>query len=173
MNRKSPAMSDTKTLYDTDFLAWSKEQAEALRSVARGGSNQALDWENLAEEIESLGVSQKTALRSQMRRLVRHLLKLEFSPATAPRRGWFESINEARSEIEDLLETSPSLRGDVSGAIPLALRQGSRAAIGDLERHGELDPATLARILATAYTAEQIIGDWFPPDPEEPPPSAE
>ena len=78
-------MSDTKTLYDTDFLAWSKEQSEALRSVERGGSNQVLDWENLAEEIESLGISQKTALRSQMRRIVRHLLKLEFSSATAPR----------------------------------------------------------------------------------------
>jgi len=37
----------------------SKQQAEALRAAARGGSNQQLDWENLAEEIESLGKSQR------------------------------------------------------------------------------------------------------------------
>ena len=158
-------MSDLKTLYDTDFLAWSKEQAEALRSAARGGSNKPLDWENLAEEIESLGISQKTALRSQMRRIVRHLLKLEFSPAAAPRRGWFESINDARSEIEDLLETSPSLNSVVDEALPMALRQGLKVAIGDLEEYGELAPPTLARMRATTYVGEQITGDWFPAEP--------
>lgn len=160
-------MSDVKTLYDEDFLLWSKQQAEALRGVAHGGSNQELDWENLAEEIESLGVSQKTALRSQVRRIVRHLLKLQFSPAADPRRGWFEPVNDARSEIEDLLETSPSLSRDVNGAIPTAHRHALKLAINDLEKHGELDPDVLARIRSTSYTADQIIGDWFPPDPEK------
>jgi len=160
------AMPDTKTLYETDFLAWSKEQAEALRSVGRGGgSNQLLDWENLAEEIHSLGVSQKAALRSQLRRIIRHLLKLEFSPAAAPRGGWFESINDARSEIEDLLEISPTLKRELGEAIPMAHRQGSKPAISDLTAHGELDPAGLARVRVRTYTAEQILGDWFPPEP--------
>jgi hypothetical protein len=160
-----PAMSDINTLYDEDFLAWSQQQAEALRAAARTGSNRLLDWENLAEEIESLGVSQKTALRSQMRRIVRHLLKLEFSPAVAPRRGWFESVNDARSELDDLLETSPSLKGEVTAAAPLAHRQGAKAAIVDLEGYGKLDPGALARIRATTYTEDQILGDWFPPEP--------
>jgi len=48
-------MAGLKTLYDEDFAAWSKQQAEALRAAARGGSKQQLDWENLAEEIERLG----------------------------------------------------------------------------------------------------------------------
>jgi hypothetical protein len=158
-------MPDTKTLYDKDFLAWSKEQAEALRAEARTGSNRDLDWENLAEEVESLGVSQKTALRSRMRRVVQHLLKLEFSPATEPRRGWFETVNDARSEIEDLLETSPSLGAEAHGAVDLALRQGSRKAILDLEKYGELDANLVTKLRATAYTEEQILGDWFPPEP--------
>src|SRR5947208_476714 len=166
-------MSATKTLYDTDFLVWSKEQAEALRSLARGGSNQALDWENLAEEIESLGISQKTALRSQMRRIIHHLLKLQFSPAVEPRRGWFESLLDARSEIEDLLETSPSLKSEMGSALPLALRQGSQKAIFDLEKYGEVDAAMLARIRGTTYTEEQVLGDWFPPEPGEPQRGAE
>jgi hypothetical protein len=158
-------MPDVKTLYDEDFVEWSKEQAEALRVAARAGSNLALDWGNLAEEIESLGVSQKTALRSQMRRIVLHLLKLQFSPAVEPRRGWFETVNDARSEIEDLLAASPSLRADAHGAVDLALRQGSRKAILDLEKYGELDANLVARLRAATYTAEQILGDWFPPEP--------
>jgi hypothetical protein len=166
-------MSDAKTLYEADFLAWSKEQAEALRSVSRGGSNLKLDWENLAGEIESVGTSQKTALRSQMRRIVRHLLKLEFSPSVEPRRGWFESILDARSEIEDLLETSPSLKPEASAALALALRHGSQKAIFDLERYCEIDPATLARIGGKTYTVDQILGDWFPPDPAQEPPRGE
>ena len=50
-------MDEAAALYKADFAAWSKNQADALRSAARGGSNQKLDWENLAEEIESLGIS--------------------------------------------------------------------------------------------------------------------
>ena len=159
-------MSDVKTLYDEDFVAWSKEQAEALRAEARVGSNQKLDWENLAEEIESLGTSQKIALRSQMRRIILHLLKLEFSPSAGPRRGRIESTNDARSEIEDLLESSPSLKSEVSAGLHLAIRQGTRKAIFDLEGNGELDAPTIARIRGTSYTAEQILGDWFPPKPQ-------
>ncbi|HTQ33856.1 MAG TPA: DUF29 domain-containing protein, partial [Stellaceae bacterium] len=150
-------------LYDEDFLAWSQEQAAALRGEARGGSNQKLDWENLAEEIESSGISQKATLRSRMRRITHHLLKLEFSSATEPRRGWLEIIDDARSEIEDLLAMSPSLRTEVTHALGLALRQGSRKAIRDLEKYGEIDPDLASRVRATTYTVEQIVGDWFPP----------
>jgi hypothetical protein len=103
-------MAELRSLYDQDFVAWSKQQAEALRTAARVGSNQSLDWENLAEEIEDLGKSARRELQSQIRRIVRHLLKLQHSPAKEPRRGWAESIVDARAEIEDLLEVSPSLR---------------------------------------------------------------
>lgn len=158
-------MSDTKTLYDEDFLAWTKDQAEALRSAARDRSNRRLDWENLAEEIESLGTSQKSALSSQMRRIVRHLLKLQYSLAPDPRRGWFETVVDARGEIEDLFRTSPSLKSEARGAVAIANRLGSRQAIQDLERYSELNPTVLAQLRATAYTAEQILDDdWFPPE---------
>ena len=59
-------MTDLKTLYEEDTVAWSEQQAAALRAAARGGSNQPLDWENLAEEIESLGKSLRLGLRSQI-----------------------------------------------------------------------------------------------------------
>jgi Domain of unknown function DUF29 len=48
-------MMDTNRLYDEDFVLWSKQQVEALRAAAQSGSNQQLDWDHLAEEIEDLG----------------------------------------------------------------------------------------------------------------------
>jgi hypothetical protein len=161
-------MSEITTLYDEDFVLWSKEQAEALRAAARGATNQPIDWENVAEEIDSLARSEKRELGSQIRRVIEHLLKLEYSPATEPRRGWVESTGDARSEIEVVLEDSPSLKSEIDGAIAAELRRGSRKAIAELEKYGELDPPTLARIRATSYTPDQILGDWFPPEPGKP-----
>ena len=83
-------MTELKSLYDTDFHAWSQQQAEALRAATRDGSNQRLDLGNLAEEIEDLGKSVRRELQSQIRRIVRHLVKLEHSPAVEPRREWAE-----------------------------------------------------------------------------------
>jgi Domain of unknown function DUF29 len=59
---------DAKQLYNEDFVLWSKQQADALRAAAHDRSNRELDWGHLAEEIEDLGVSQRSALRSQLRR---------------------------------------------------------------------------------------------------------
>jgi hypothetical protein len=159
-------MADGSILYDEDFVAWSEQQAEALRSAASGRSNQQLDWENLAEEIESLGRSEKRELRSQISRVIHHLIKLEYSVAKDPRRGWFETIIQARREIELVLETSPSLSNEIDNMIPSEMRRGAKSAAYDLEKYGELTPTLLVKIRATAYTPEQILGDWFPPEPK-------
>lgn len=159
-------MSDVKTLHDEDFVAWSKEQADALRAAVRDGSNQQLDWENLAEEIEDLGNSQKSTFRSQLRRIVQHLLKLENSPAREPRRGWIVSIADARNEIEYLLEVSPSLKTEIQTAIAEETKRAIKIVVRDLEDYGEIDRAAAVRLRATTYTAEQILDDWFPPEPQ-------
>ncbi|HTQ33857.1 MAG TPA: DUF29 domain-containing protein [Stellaceae bacterium] len=158
-------MSDVKTLHDEDLLAWSKDQAAALRVAARAGSNLALDWENLAEEIEDLGASQKSSLHSQTRRIIEHLLKLEYSPAKDPRLGWEESITNARVEIDYLFSVSPSLRNEVDAAIDEETKRALLLVLRALQAYGEIDRAGAARISATTYTAEQVLGDWFPPEP--------
>ena len=155
-------MASVTNLYDEDFVLWSKEQAAALRSAAHDGSNQKLDWENLAEEIESLGISQLRELKSRIRRVIEHLLKLENSHAIDPRAGWIESIDDSRNEIEAVLEDSPSLRKEISAAIAGEMKRGSRKAIRGLEQYGNIEPAILARIGSTSYTEDQILGDWFP-----------
>jgi type VI protein secretion system component VasF len=158
-------VTDLKTLYDRDLAAWSHQQAAALRAAARTGSNQLVDWQNLAEEIEDLGRSQRAALRSQIRRIIRHLVKLEYSRAIDPRHGWVETIGDARSEIEDLLELSPSLRAEIDRDVAAQTARAIKLAIQDLRGHGEIDDAQLQRLTAAAYSAEQVLGDWFPPQP--------
>jgi hypothetical protein len=159
------AMTDLKTLYEEDTVAWAENQAAALRSAARGRSNQALDWENLAEEIEDLGKSLRVALRSQITRIIHHLIKIEFSPAIDPQAGWRASVREARTEIQTLLEDSPSLQRDVNRYVNSQLPRAIKLAMGDLEDHGEIKQPTLTLIRAVGYTQDQILGDWFPPEP--------
>src|SRR6185369_9802269 len=86
-------MPKTSELYDRDVFLWTQEQAAALRAVRK--SKRPLDWDNLAEEIERLGKSQRTELNSQVRRILRHLFKLEVSRAAAPRAGWRTTVRDA------------------------------------------------------------------------------
>jgi hypothetical protein len=153
-------MPKTNELYDQDFLLWTEEQATALRRAR--DSNLPLDWENLAEEIESLGASQRTELNSQVRRVLRHLFKLEASPAVDPRAGWRPTVRDARIEIEDLLEASPSLRREIDAVSKRQSAAAAKLASDDLEDHGEPADAVWARLEKGGFTAEQILGDWFP-----------
>jgi hypothetical protein len=93
--------------YDTDFYAWTQAQAEALRAKDMA----ALDLENLAEEIESLGRSDRRAITHQLERLLLHLLKWVYQPHERERRGrgWRSSMLQARYEIAKLIDESPSL----------------------------------------------------------------
>ena len=64
-------------LYDEDFYAWSREQAAALRRLSAERWDGLLDLEHLVEEVEDLGDERRNAVRSQLRRLIEHCLKLE------------------------------------------------------------------------------------------------
>jgi hypothetical protein len=67
---------------------------------------------NLAEEIESLGTSQRRELRSRIDVILEHLIKLEKSLAIAPSAGWLSTIGRERSSVEYLLADSPSLKSE-------------------------------------------------------------
>jgi hypothetical protein len=153
-------MTKVSALYDEDFVLWTEEQAAALRRAE--GSNLPLDWENLAEEIESLGKSDRRELRSQITRILRHLLKLEVSPAKKSRAGWRTTIREVRSEIAGVLEDSPSLRREAEALIKKQMRAAAELAIGDLGEHGEPADALWARLQNRVFTTEEVLGDWFP-----------
>lgn len=160
-------MTEATTLYEEDTAAWAEQQAAALRAAARDGSNQLLDWKNLAEEIEDLARSLRIALKSQISRIIQHHVKLMHSPASDPRRGWRRTIRQARGEIERILEDSPSLRREVPRLIDAETKRSIQLAVRDLEEHDEVDGLGIPSLRRLRYSDEQILGDWFPPDPEE------
>ena len=149
-----------KTLYEADYYAWTKEQAARLRDLAEARSNLPLDLLNLAEEVESLGRSDLATVRSQLRRIIEHLLKLEYSPASDPRLGWRESILEARLVIKDVI--TPTLRRKVETTLDATYDDARVKAETGLRGHGE-DAAADVLPRTCPYTFEQITErDWYP-----------
>ena len=149
-----------RSLYQTDYYAWTKDQAAKLRAMAARGENSTLDLENLAEEIESLGRSDWRAARSHVQRVIEHLLKLEFSPAREPRSEWVDSIDQARNELADLL--TPVLRREVEDDLGTAFERAKREAAKGLRRHGERAAAD-ALPSVCLYSLDQIVSHgWYP-----------
>ena len=93
-----PSQSDRRgqALYEQDFYAWVEEQVEALRS----GHTQGLDIENLAEEIEDMGRSQRRAVKSALIIILIHLLKYRYQPQHRTN-SWRASIREHRRRVRD------------------------------------------------------------------------
>ena len=152
--------------YETDVLVWSERQADLLRRMSAGERvNDQVDWDNVAEEIESVGSSQRAALASQVRRILLHLMKLEASPAVDPRRGWRDSVRLARAEIDDLLTASPSLRRTVDAAIARQLPIARSLVAAALADHGETPRVKLADL---QYDADAVLRGAVPEGPDEP-----
>ncbi len=155
-------------LYEEDFVRWTEQQAAALREAAAAGTNLPLDWENLAEEIDSLGRATRRELRSRVATIIEHLLKLECSTAAAPRRSWRDTIARERNSTEDLLEENPSLRNQVADMVVRELPRTARLVIDGLGDYGEATPQASALVRAIRYNADQVLGNWFPGDPPDP-----
>lgn len=158
-------MSETVDLYEEDFLLWTQEQAKLLRNAAQHGVNLPFDWENVAEEIESLGRSDRRELRSRIATIIEHLLKLEHSPVTEPREGWLDTVERSRQEAENLLKESPSLRREASEIVASAFEDFARITVDGLIRRGELDKRRRRELLVHPYTADQVLGPWLPGEP--------
>jgi hypothetical protein len=92
-------------LYDKDFYAWAKEQAALLRA----GEVSRADVEHIAEEIESMGRTEKRELASRLKVLLAHLLEWRFQPEKRTK-SWEASIKVQRRELADHLDDNPSLR---------------------------------------------------------------
>ena len=116
-------LEQASNLYERDFLAWIDEQGQALkaRQVA------ALDWDNLVEEIESMGRSQRNELKSRLRMLLMHLIKWHWQPEKRST-SWQLTIKEQRLSLRDLFEMSPSLRPSLPVLLPKAWQDASSSA---------------------------------------------
>ena len=104
-------MSNTAS-YEGDLYGWAMQQAALLRE----GRLAEADIANIAEEIESLGRSEKRELVSRLKVLLAHLLKWQFQPG---HRGnsWRLTIREQRKMLATHLAQNPSLRPGLAEAI--------------------------------------------------------
>jgi Domain of unknown function DUF29 len=153
--RGGEAVPSKTDLYDHDFYTWTQAQAAALRARKA----EALDWTNLAEEIESLGKSDRRALRSHLEGLVTHLLKWRYQPAGRETgHSWYSTIRAHRNQIEAILEDSPSLQR----AVPDLLARRYRSARQDASMETHLPLATFPE--SCPWTPAQLLAEDFWPE---------
>jgi hypothetical protein len=107
-------MSD-QSLYGEDILLWSEQQAAAIRRLGRTGRgiSNDLDIENVAEEIESVGRSELAAVKSEIRLIFVHLIKLVAEPNAGAVRHWRGKIVSFHSEVKERYAPSMRQRIDV------------------------------------------------------------
>jgi hypothetical protein len=97
------------SLYETDALAWAEQQADLLRRLARGERlNETIDWANVIEEVESLGLSELRACRSLLRQAMVHLLKLYLEPDSQAKPHWIGEVARFLADARDAF--APSMR---------------------------------------------------------------
>jgi hypothetical protein len=103
-----------QSLYDRDILLWVDDTVAKLK--ARDFEN--LDLDNLIDEVDTLGKSQRNAIRSLLRRLIEHLLKRSYVPLPECYVGWQREIRAFRNDIKDILEDAPSIKNLISEILP-------------------------------------------------------
>lgn len=143
------------TLYESDFVAWTGQQADALRR----GDLRSLDRVNLIEEIESMGRQQQAELTNRLALLIAHLLKWQAQPELRTTRGrsWTLTVEEERRQIERLLRKNPSLRAHLDEAMSDAAGDARLIAARESELPLERFP------VEPAFAFEQLMrADWMP-----------
>lgn len=115
------------SLYESDFYQWVQQTAGAIKAKAFD----QVDWDNVIEEIESMGRSERRELKSRLIVLLEHLLKLHYwvSEREQNERGWRNTIIEQRRQIHLVLDDSPSLRAVLAGIYCDAYRQAREDVI--------------------------------------------
>jgi hypothetical protein len=137
-------------LYDQDLYAWAMTNARLVRDRRFD----ALDWEHIAEELESMGKSELRALESRLAVLLAHLLKWQFQPEKRSK-SWQRTLIEQRKRIARLLRDSPSLRPKLDDILPdaydSALRLAAEETGSDESEFPQSCPYDVEQALDLAY----------------------
>jgi hypothetical protein len=142
--------------YEQDFHRWALDQAAALEEKRWS----EVDWENVAEEIESLGRNNRQALETNLEILIAHLLKCLIQPERRTR-SWDMTIREQRRRIARLTERHPSLRDVPEAHFSDAYVEGRWMAIRDTGLEEPSFPGSCP------FTLEEVLAPSFFPSPGE------
>ena len=140
-------------LHEKDFHAWAIEQANLLKT----GKLSEIDLDNLIEEIESMGASERYQLQNRLKVLIAHLLKWQFQPAYRSR-SWNATIEEQRLSVIGLLEDNPSLTRILEERIAKAYPQGVLLAVKETSIDKKTFPASCP------YSTEELLDRNYYPD---------
>lgn len=145
--------SPAKLLYGQDYYHWLEQTAVSLRKQAFD----QLDLENLIEEIEDMGRSEKRAIESNLRVVLWHLLKWRYQPQQ--RSGsWSGSIAEHRIRIRKALQDSPSLKN----YLPEVFAETYQDALKIASQETGLEPGTFPT--SCEWTLQQLLDEAWLPD---------
>jgi hypothetical protein len=142
-------------LYEADFYAWTQQQAQLLRERRFDD----LDLDNLVDEVESVGRSEKHEIRRRLKVLLTHLLKWKFQPRF---RGisWRRTIRQQRETIAEIVEASPSLRGYPSQVMRAAYTGATLSASEEIGLAIGIFPE------ACPFSIIEVLDlEFFPEDP--------
>ncbi|MFO7639848.1 MAG: DUF29 domain-containing protein [Candidatus Competibacteraceae bacterium] len=143
-----------ETLYEHDFYAWATRNATLLRA----GQLAEIDRMNIAEELESMGRSERRALGSRLAVLLMHLLKWRYQPERRGR-SWRATIREQQRQVARLLADNPSLRPELPTLMADAYIDAVLMAIAETGLEETLFPE------ACPFELEQIMSEsdrWDP-----------
>ena len=145
-----PAAEPAGAAYERDLYTWSQEQARLVRE----GRWDAVDRENVAEEIESLGREQFNKLVSALRVLMLHMLKWDHQPERRSR-SWVLSIKTQRHDLDDVLADNPGLKPRILQALERAYRNARTDAARETGLEEDAFPA------ACPYSFDDIASRAF------------
>jgi hypothetical protein len=138
-------------LYENDVLRWSEQQADLLRRLARGERvNAQIDWENVTEEVESVGRSQLSAVRALLVQALAHDLKAEAWPSSRDVPHWRAEARGFRDQAAEAFTPSMQQRIDVADLYRRALRRLPDTIDGQR-------PLPVAE--TCAVTLDELLGD--------------
>lgn len=143
-----------RTGYDTDFFAWCLETAALIRERRFN----EIDVEHVAEEIEDMAKRDRREVQSRLAVLIMHLLKWQVQSHHKYKSSWENTIREQRSQLELVLNDSPSLVRITAQDLPSIYPRAVKKAVAETGLDAKLFPKTCP------YTAEQILNDDFLPE---------
>lgn len=146
-------------LYDVDFYGWTQDQAAKLRRLAVERSNLDVDFEHLAEEIESVGGSDRREVQNRLTTILEHMLKIAYSPAYEPLNGWRGAVRTSRRDLLRTLAQSPSLRGVVQDTFDKCYADAAEDARGS---HIDLALAPIPSECPFDMDEQVLAPDWYP-----------
>jgi hypothetical protein len=151
----------SNTLYDSDLQLWIEQTIQQLQNH----EFESLDIQHLIEELVDLGKSEKNTLRSNLKILLAHLLKLKIQhdAPDSMKGSWYSSVVEHRQRVLDNLADTPSLKSFLVEAIEKAYPDARKLAIkeGKFAKYGVRIPEESEYPLTFPFSIEQILNEDF------------